>query len=159
MAGPQEALLSGKCPNGLIMERHIRLTQDWVRTSVTARNPTNAPLEALVMLTAELAPGDIDKARVRFHSAGGADIDKQLIVPAEPPEGSATYGAADIPDGEWRLVREGRGDLANRFPRDLVDRVTVSWSVKGVPRVTFAVYSKKRTLAPGETLKLESDYR
>jgi len=158
-AGPQEALLSGKCPNGLVMERHIRLDHDWVHTVVTARNATRAPLEAVVSMHAELDPGDIDAVRVRYRTVGGTVVDKQLLLPGEPPEGSATYKSSELPDGEWRLIRAGQGEIVNRFPVELVDRVTLSWSAKGVARVTFAVWSKKRTLAAEEQLKLAADYR
>jgi hypothetical protein len=158
-AGPQEALLSGKCPNGLVMERHIRLDHDWVHTVVTARNATRTPLEAVVMMHAELDPGDIDAVRVRYRTVGGAVVDKQLLLPGEPPEGSETYKSSELPDGEWRLIRAGQREIVNRFPVELVDRVTLSWSAKGVARVTFAVWSKKRTLAAEEQLRLAADYR
>jgi hypothetical protein len=141
------------------MERHIRLDHDWVHTVVTARNATRAPLEAVVSMHAELDPGDIDAVRVRYRTVGGTVVDKQLLLPGEPPEGSATYKSSELPDGEWRLIRAGQGEIVNRFPVELVDRVTLSWSAKGVARVTFAVWSKKRTLAAEEQLKLAADYR
>jgi hypothetical protein len=110
-------------------------------------------------MRAELDPGDIDAARVRYRSVGGVAIDKQLIQPGEPPEGSETYKLSDLPNGEWRLIRSGLGEVVNRFPVELVDRVTLSWSAKGGAHVTFSVWSKKRTLAPEEQLKLAADYR
>jgi len=158
-AGPQEALLAGRCPNGLLMERRIRLDQEWVHTAVTARNSSRAPLEAVLMMRAELDPGDIDAARVRFRTVGGAQVDKQLLLPGEPPEGSQTYAASELPDGEWRLIRPGLDDIVNRFPKELVERVTLNWTSKAGSRVTFSVWSKKRSLAAGEQLKLEADYR
>ena len=159
MAAPQEALVSGKCPNGLTMERRVRIDRDWVHTLLTARNPTHSPLEAVLVMQAELECGDIDSARVQFRSAGGAAVDKQLIIAGEPPEGSETYKAAELPDGEWRLVRSSLGEVVNRFPRELVDRVTLSWTAKGGGHVTLAVWSKKQALAQGQELKLATDYR
>jgi hypothetical protein len=158
-AGPQEALLAGKCPNGLVMERHIRLDREWVHTTITARNATQSPLAVVLVMRAELEPGDIDAARLRFRSVEGAAVDKQILLSGEPPEGSQSYKSSELPDGEWRLIRAGLGETVNRFPKDLVDRVTVDWAGKAAARVTFSVWSKKRTLAPGEQLKLESDYR
>jgi hypothetical protein len=96
---------------------------------------------------------------VRYRTVGGAVVDKQLLLPGEPPEGSATYKSSELPDGEWRLIRAGQGEIVNRFPVELVDRVTLSWSAKGVARVTFPEWSKKRTLAAEEQLKLAADYR
>ena len=86
-------------------------------------------------------------------------MDKKLVVAGEQPEGSQTYESSELPDGEWRLIRAGQDEIVNRFPVELVDRVTLDWSAKAGPSVTFAVWSKKRTLAAEEQLKLAADYR
>jgi hypothetical protein len=48
--------------------------------------------------------------------------------------------------------------VVNRFPKDQVTRCSLNWTAKADYRVTMGLWSAKRTLAPGETLKLEADY-
>jgi hypothetical protein len=158
-AGPQEAVLIGTCPNGVKLERRIRLEGGWVHTEVTAENTSPAPLEVVLQTRADFEPGDIDGAHVQFRTAGGESVDKALIVPEEQPTGSETRKAADVPDGEWSVARAVLPRIVNRFPRELVERSTLSWTAKGGSRVTLGVWSRKKTLAPGGRLRLEADYR
>jgi hypothetical protein len=48
--------------------------------------------------------------------------------------------------------------VVKSFPQDQVMRSYVNWSDKADSRVTLTLWSAQRTLAPGETLKLEVDY-
>jgi hypothetical protein len=46
----------------------------------------------------------------------------------------------------------------NNFPPEQADRASLVFSAKNVSRVTLGVWSKKRSLAPGEILRLDADY-
>jgi hypothetical protein len=48
--------------------------------------------------------------------------------------------------------------LVNRFPKDQVSRCFAGWTGKAENAVTLGLWSAKRALAAGETLKLEADY-
>ena len=127
--------------------------------SRSAVNGAESPIEVVLQTRVDLDPGDIDAARVRWTSSGGEKFDKRLIVPGEPPTGSEIQKAMQIPAGEWALARSGSTEIVNRFPIYLVERTALSWTPKGGPRATLGIWSRKRTLAPGERLCLESDYR
>ncbi len=63
------------------------------------------------------------------------------------------------PDGEWRVVNSGSGlTLANAFSPAEVARCVLAWSAKNQSRVSLGVWSRKRTLAPGERMRLETAY-
>ena len=113
----------------------------------------------MLQLHAELDAGDIDAARIQFRNVQGAQTDKLLLPPAELPEGGERFEAQDLPDGEWSLSRPGGDVVVNRFARDRTARATVGFTGKPNGRAALAVWSPKRTLAPGEQLQLESAYR
>jgi hypothetical protein len=56
--------------------------------------------------------------------------------------------------GEWRAASR----IVVRAPVQQVDRCAKTWSAKGPGRVTFALWSKQRTLAPGERSVLDVEY-
>lgn len=149
---PTEALLHGRCPNGLTIERRIRLDGPWVRTEAEAENNTGDPLQVTLQTRADLEPDDIDRARVALPA------ERLLIRPEEQPTGSETLKGAGVPNGEWSLRRAGAPEIVNRFDRGLAERTTYSWNAKGWPRVTLGVWSKRKTLAPGERLRIDADY-
>ena len=157
-AGPRETVLAGTCPNGVKLTRRIHLESDWVRTEVTAENGAAAPVEVALQARADFEPGEIEGARLRFRTAEGAAVDRPFLVPDEPPTGSETRKATDVPDGSWTLARSGMAAVENRFATELVERAGLNWTAKGGPRVTLSVWSKKKTLAPGERLRLTADY-
>ncbi|MEO8659123.1 MAG: DUF4838 domain-containing protein [Bryobacteraceae bacterium] len=153
-ASPTEVVLEGVCTNGVKMERRIRLDGDWVRTEAWAENGGQDPLDVVLQTRAELEPADIDRAGVSYRATGGSEVNRLLIAPAELPNGSETLVNADVPDGEWHSV-----GVVNRFPRELAERTTVSWTPKNGPKVTLGVWSKKVKLAPGERVRVAADYR
>ena len=120
-------------------------------------NTARTPVEIVLQTRADFEPGDIDAARVQFRAASGEPVDKLVIAPGEIPNGSETRMAGNVPDGAWTLA--GTAPVVNRFAPELVERATASWTAKGGPRVTLGVWSKKRTLGPGERLRLAADYR
>jgi hypothetical protein len=162
-AGPlaqgAEVLLEGSCANGVQLSRRIRLDAGWVRTEVTARNSSQEPIDVVLQARADFDPGDIDSARIQFESRAGENVDRLVLTPGEQPNGSETRRNDDVPRGEWTLHRAKGSPVVNWFAAELAERTTVSWTAKGGPRVTFGIWSKKRRLAPGETVRLEADYR
>jgi hypothetical protein len=62
-------------------------------------------------------------------------------------------------NGEWRLIMPGIGlELSNRFPNDQVDRCQLTWRSRGEDRIYLSLLSGVRTLAAGESLRLDADY-
>src|SRR5262249_39813047 len=104
---PAEVTLEGTCPNGLKMSRRIWLEGEWVRTAVTARNGAATGLDVVLQARADLEPGDIDSARVRFRTAAGAAVDRLVLTTGEQPNGSETRRGEDVPAGAWTLERPG----------------------------------------------------
>ena len=106
---------------------------------------------------------------------------KAVLLSGEDPEGVQWYAGQDQPDGRWTLRGVGndshwhagselpdgeytlsgpgtRMALVNTFPKDQVARCMVKWSRRKEAPLTMTLWSAKRALAPGETLKLEADY-
>jgi dienelactone hydrolase len=110
--------------------------------SVESREPVR------VQVRAELDPGDIDAAVVRFRSQGGAEVSRKLIVADQPPQGSETYRGAEQPDGAWSA-----GSLESRFRPPQVERCSLNWIAKGNPRVVLGLWSKK-----AERIVVETEY-
>jgi hypothetical protein len=158
-AGGTEILLEGSCTNGLQLSRRIRLDAGWVRTEVTARNSSHEPIDVVLQARADFDPGNIDSARVQFVSRAGESVDRPVLTAGEQPNGSETRKNGNVPRGEWTLHRAKAPPVLNRFAAELAERTTLSWTAKGGPRVTFGIWSKRRRLAPGETIRLEADYR
>jgi hypothetical protein len=154
-----ETALEGACPNGLSLRRSIRLEGEWVRTRVVARNTSAVPLDVVLQSRAEFDPGDIDAARVLYRTRGGAAVDRPVLTPGDPPNGAETRKEDNVPDGEWTLQRAGLPPVVSRFRTNLTQRTTLNWTAKGGARVSFGVWSRKRVLAPGDTLELEASYR
>jgi hypothetical protein len=57
-------------------------------------------------------------------------------------------------------VNEAAAHIAavNTFPTEQVARCNANWTGKADSRVTLSLWSAKRNLAPGETLRLDTDY-
>jgi hypothetical protein len=150
-----EAVLDGACPNGLHLRRTIALAGGVVRDETIAENRGAEAVEVVLQSRADLDPGDIDHAIVGFRRQNGSLAQRQLIQPELPPTGSETYLDSEQPDGEWRLSNAEAGlVLVNRFAKDRVGRSGLSWTAKGVHRVTFVVWSQKRMLAPRESVRV-----
>ncbi|HCC57338.1 MAG TPA: hypothetical protein DEQ47_08740 [Solibacterales bacterium] len=160
-SGPRELSMTGTCPNGLRVRRKIQLEGDAevVHTESVLENTSANPIEAVLQSRMETDPGQLDDVVVRYRKQDGGTVEKQLIEPEKEPTGTETYSGSDRPDGEWHVVKRSGGLIpVNHFHQEQVSRCALNWSAKGENRVSLAVWSKKRTLGPGETLKLEADY-
>ena len=94
-----EAAMEGTCENGITLARRIRLEGARVRTEVTARNTSAAPVEMVLQSRAEFDPGDIDAARIRYRSNGGAEVDRTVLTAGEQPTGTDMHKGASVAGG------------------------------------------------------------
>jgi hypothetical protein len=160
-AGPQEIHLTGACPHGLKMRRTIRLLADKavVHMETTVENTGTSATDAVLNSRCDISPKFIDKSAVIFRSQDGKSVQKDVLPPGEEPDGSQWYADSEQPDSEWTLTGVGTGmAVVNSFPKDQVTRCLLNWIGKADSRVTLGLWSAQRTLAPGESLKLEADY-
>jgi len=82
-----------------------------------------------------------------------------LIDPELEPVGADTYTGTSQPDGKWRMVNSRAGImLTNRFTKAQVARCFVRWVAKNQNLVSFVLWSEKRRLEPGESMRLDADY-
>ena len=111
-------------------------------------NPTKGPV-----------PEEMDDVSIAFSGQDGKALEKKLIVRELEPVGSETYTGTGQPDGEWRMVNPRAGlTLTNRFTKAQVERCYVRWAAKNQNAVGLVLWSGKRRLGPGESMRLDADY-
>jgi hypothetical protein len=145
--------LKASCANGLALRRRIALQGTVVRIESEARNTSSSPLEVALQARADLAPLDIDGAQVEFTSQAGSPVLRKLILPEQQPNGNVIWQGSEAPAGAWRIP-----GAECRFQPAQASRVVADWTAKGRPRVTLSVWSKPALLAPGATLRLDTQY-
>ncbi len=158
---PREIHLTGTCSNGLQLKLTIRLLADQsaVHTETTVENTGSSAIDTVLNFRCDFDPKHPAESAVIFRSQAGKAMRQAMLPPGEEPSGSEWYTDSDQPDGEWTLAgAETQLAVVNRFPKDQVTRCSLNWTAKADNRVTMGLWSAKRTLAPGETLKLEADY-
>ena len=159
--GPTELRLTGTFANGLKARCVMRLAKDEpaLQTETTLENGGASALDVVLQSRCVVGPRSMDRAVLSFRQQDGKTVEQKLIEPGQEPRGSKVYDGSEQPDGEWTLVEAGIGPLLfNRFPKDQVSRCFARWTGKTENSVTWGIWSAKRTLAPGETLKLEAGY-
>ena len=159
--GPGELQLTGTCANGLRMTRTIRLHPDkpLVHTETTLENTGSSTLDAVLHSRCDAGPKRIEESVVNFRSQDGKTVQRRLLSPGQEPAGSQWYKGSQQPDGEWTLTGVGtQMAVVNSFPQEQVARCLVNWNAKAKNLVRMSLWSAKRTLGPGETLKLQADY-
>ncbi len=160
-SGTAELRLTGTFANGLKARRVMRLGKDEpvVHTETTLENGGASALDAVIQSRCLVGSRSLDRAALSFHQQDGKAVEQKLIEPGQEPRGSKVYDASEQPDGEWVFANPGTSEgVVNRFPKGQVSRCFAQWAGKSEPAVTLGLWSAKRTLAPGETLKLEADY-
>jgi hypothetical protein len=159
--GLSELLLTGTFANGLKARRVVRLRKDEpvVQTETTLDNGSASALDVVLQSQYVVDPKIMDRVVLSFRRQDGKTVEQKLIQPGQEPRGSKVYDGAEQPDGQWMLSEAGTGlVLVNRFPKDQVSRCFVHWTGKAENAVTLGLWSAKRALGTGETLKLEADY-
>jgi len=158
---PTELRLSGSFANGLKARRVLRLRKEEsvLRTETTLENGGASALDVVLQSRCVVDPRSMERAVLSFRQQNGKTAEQKLLEPGQEPRGSTVYDGLEQPDGEWVLSEAGTGPfLFNRFVKDQVSRCFARWTGKTENSVTLGIWSSKRTLAPGEALKLEADY-
>jgi hypothetical protein len=130
-----------------------------LQTETTVENAGSSALDVMVHSGWTVDPKRMERVVLSFRQQGGKILEQRLIQPGQMPQGSKVYDGSEMPDGEWRLLGAKNGAvLFNRFPKNQVWRCFAEWSGEAKNRVTMDLWSAKRTLGPGEVLKMEADY-
>jgi hypothetical protein len=158
---PTELRLTGTYTNGLKATRVIRLRKDEpvLHTETTLENHGDTAQDVVLQSRCVVGPRNMEESRISFRRQDGRTTKQRLIEAGQEPRGAETYDGPEQPDGEWMLSEVGPSlALVNRFPKDQVSRCFARWTGKTDNSLTLGIWSAKRHLAPGETLKLEADY-
>jgi hypothetical protein len=153
--GKRELWLIGACENGLQLRRHIILPDEAaaLHTETTVKSVAGAPLRMVLESRAECKASE---ASVAFRKRNGDSVEMPLLPQFRR---TTTYVGSERPDAEWRLIMPEIGlQLSNRFPNDQVDRCQLTWRSRGEDRIYLSLFSELRTLAAGESLRLDADY-
>jgi hypothetical protein len=159
--GARELVLTATYENGLKLTHRVELKGDdaVLHTESTLENTNTSAFDAALQLRFEADPGNMDAVVLAFRRQDGRAVEKRFIQLEQQPSGSAAYTGFELPDGEWRLIEPDAGlVLANSFPKEQVARCFVHWSARAENSVTIGLWSEKRTLKPGDVLKLEAAY-
>jgi hypothetical protein len=159
--GPAELLLTANFPAGLKARRSLRLQKDdpVLYTETTVENAGDSALDVVLQSRCSVGPESMDRVVLSFPRQDGKTVERRLLQPGQEPKGSLAYEGPERPDGEWALSDAARGQiLVSRFLKDQVPRCFVEWTGKAKSATTLGLWSAKRTLKPGEALKLEVDY-
>lgn len=156
-ASATRVTLTGRIANGIRIERKLELQADGLHTTTAIENTAATPVPAVLQVRAEFTPGDIDTATMTFTPASGSRIEKSFIVAGEQPTGKETWSGSSQPAGEWNLNRR-TSTIRVTFPPTQTARSYASWTAKSRPGVTFGLWSAERTLAPGQSLRLNANY-
>jgi hypothetical protein len=160
-------VLTGTSSEGLQLKRTLQFSADGtaLHTESEVRNVGTEAIEVVLQSRFEAnptrgpAPEEMDDVAVSFTSQEGKTVAKKLLDPEQAPVGNETYNGVDRPDGLWRLVNPRAGlTLANRFATEQVARCILRWTAKNLNFVGLVLWSERRALQPGETLRLNADY-
>jgi Domain of unknown function (DUF4838)/Glycosyl hydrolase family 67 N-terminus len=151
-------------------EAGLRLEQTWELDSAGAslrshtRAINNGSKPVTLTLNSRLEPNPVDRNaamefNIRFRAVNGKEIVHRFSSLTQEYQGSARYQGEEVPAGEWRLRHSLLAlDFTTRFEPSQVDRCTASWSACGRNWMTLGVWSKKRTLAPGDKMEFSVAY-
>jgi len=159
---PTELRLTGTYTNGLKASCVIQLRKDEpvLHTETTLKNHGDTAQDAVLQSRCVAGPRNMGESVLSFRRQDGKTTQQKLIEAGLEPRGAVTYDGTEQPDGEWMLSQAGPGlVLVNRFPKDQVSRCFARWTGKTDNSAIMGIWSVKRSLAPGEALKLEADYK
>jgi hypothetical protein len=132
-----------------------------LHTVTVVENAGKTRVDAVIESRADVNPGDPDDPAIDFayKRKDGRAEKEQLLPPLQENYGDVFFRDEQKPDGEWRLINTALGlALINRFPPDQVERCRLWWRGRKQNTISLGLWSPKRTLAPGESLRLEADY-
>jgi hypothetical protein len=93
-----------------------------------------------------------------FTALDGARTEKPFIVDGAEPAGKAQWNGPQRPNSEWRLLRGGHTPFSATFENSQIERTYLNWTAKSRPGVTFGLWSPERSLAAGESIRLNANY-
>ena len=160
-SGGREITFTGTTTEGLRLRRLVQLDgeQARVHTETVVENDSGKAIASAIQSQFDADAGRMDAAAVEFVTLDGTTFRRKLLVPEEQPVGGETYGGRGVPQGEWRIINSATGlVLSNRFAAGQADRAVLDWSAKNANRVSLRLWSKKKVLQPGETMRLDADY-
>jgi len=160
-AGPPELRLIGSFANGLKANRVLRLGKDarYLQTETILENGGTSAVDAVLQSRCVAGLRDMKTSTLSIRRQDRSIVFQKLIEAGQEPKGSQVYEGSELPEGEWRVSDVGPAlTLNNRFPKGQVSRCTARWTGKTENSLSLGIWSTKHTLAPGETLKLETDY-
>ena len=130
-----------------------------IHTETTVKNAGSSAATAALNSTCFYRPKRLEDSAFSFRNQAGKSVQRTVLMPGGQPDASQWYTGLEQPDGEWILAGAGPGlTVANSFPKDQVTQCFVNWSRRKDSRVIMTLWSARRTLAPGEILKLDADY-
>jgi hypothetical protein len=132
-----------------------------LQTETRVENGGRDALPVALQARAEYSAGLPEDPRLSlsFTRQDGEAVDRTLFSAGVETSGSETYLAEDRPAGEWRAFhRQAPLKFVNHFEKDGVARCAMNWSVRGENRLSLALWSPQRTLAPGEGFVFRTDY-
>jgi len=150
-----EVTLSGRLDNGLRLRRTLRLEADGLHTVTVVENASGSAVPLAMQVRAEMSPGNVDAATYTFSRPSGERVTRKTIEPGEQPTGREDWQDGDVPAGVVTLQPSTGAAFATRFQRQGVRRAYVSWTGKSRGGVTFGMWSEEKTLAPGESMRME----
>lgn len=162
-AGPSDLELSGVCDNGLRVQRTVEVDggSPLLRTATTVRNEGAASVPVTMHSRVEINPGDLENPTIdfSFRSRRGAEHHQRIFPPPELPLGDLFLGGDELPDGVWRLANPRLGlTISNRFDPSQVEHCRLWWRGRRQGQANLGVWSPRRTLAPGEEFRLQTEY-
>ncbi len=152
--------LVGRSSNGLVLKRMFALSGTRVSTRSEVSNHGPEPLDVQLEATTDTDPGMMDTpdVSIEFPTRGGPPVKRVLMQPDEQPEATQTFKDANLPDGVWTIVNRRAGlRISNAFDRSQAERCVLFWTQMGDSQITLDLWSLPRRLAPGETLRLDTE--
>jgi hypothetical protein len=155
----REAILEATVDTGLVVRRHMRLTDDAFEVTLELHNPTEAPVDAKVKLhpefysqLANVVPEvwlDAGDTWEQLNANAGSDdiVGHQFLEPRGP--------------GRWGFfVPQAKAGLVSTFVPEEIDRLFYYHNTGKLSRqVNLELLPRRELLEPGATRTLQATYR
>jgi uncharacterized protein DUF4838/glycosyl hydrolase family 67 len=155
-ANDQRVSMEATLTNGLSVRREFALSPDAPRLSITSAytNATEKPVEVRLRNHPEFDYETFSNTELFAWQKPGTWTGYPMIRPGLP-EGEISLKAAEIAQGTWLLGNtEANWGLLNTFELACVDTL-YAFHGKNFGCVNLELWGRKRTLAPGESARLD----
>ena len=151
--------LRGQSDQGVDLEMEIRLDGGILRVRVTAANHGPVPQPAAIRCQAEFALGPSRKAVLRYTTKSGAERSHRVEAGDRLVDGNFILEGDERARDQWTLISsESAPGIRNRFHTEEVAQCGIRWSFRAAPRLNMSLWSPEVVLAPGQEVRLESQY-